>query len=258
MQRTLSVVLTLVVGGMSGCRHATVPGRVHGDAEIAPRAAIAAVPADLHHVIVGIDSLERGMELLRRVTGLTPIFAGAHPGRGTQNALLSLGPGRYLELLAPNPADTSAAARTLGMAARLRALRLPTPIGWALGTPDADSLRSTLVARGLPGGTVTPGARTRPDGQTVRWRALGLAWGLRSAVLPFFVEDDAAGPGLSTGAPTGCELTEFALASPHADTVRTLLQRARLSVDVAHAPAERISLTLACPQGRVQLPDGAP
>jgi len=60
--------------------------------------------ARVDHVIVSIDSLERGMAMLEQRTGVAPMMGAVHPGRGTRNALLSLGPTTYLELLAPNQA----------------------------------------------------------------------------------------------------------------------------------------------------------
>lgn len=33
---------------------------------------------------------------------MRPVYGGRHPGAGTQNALLSLGPRSYMEILAPH------------------------------------------------------------------------------------------------------------------------------------------------------------
>jgi hypothetical protein len=55
----------------------------------------------IDHVILGINDLERGVREFESKTGVAPKRGGEHPGRGTQNALVSLGDGRYLEILAP-------------------------------------------------------------------------------------------------------------------------------------------------------------
>src|SRR5262245_58945838 len=57
--------------------------------------------ADIDHVIIAISSLDRGIADFAALTGVTPEKGGQHPGRRTQNALVSLGDGRYLEILAP-------------------------------------------------------------------------------------------------------------------------------------------------------------
>lgn len=149
-----------------------------------PTTAAPSLADDVDHVVVAIDSLEGGIEMLQQLTGVKPVYGGAHPGRGTHNALLSLGPGVYLELIAPNPADSVRTPRTTSMAA----YKLPHPIGWAVRSHDADSLRASLMERGLDGGNVAPGSRERPDGSTLRWRTL-TPWGqLNSSILPFYIQ----------------------------------------------------------------------
>ncbi len=69
-----------------------------------------AVTGDLSridHIILGVNDLQKGIEEFERRTGVKAVYGGAHPGRGTHNALASLGePGSYLEILAPNPEDS--------------------------------------------------------------------------------------------------------------------------------------------------------
>ena len=216
---------------------------------VASTAARAQSPApQLDHLIVGIDSLERGVELLGRLTGVRPAVGGVHPGRGTRNALLALGGGQYLELMAPDPAQTPTPT-----SAPLARLHEPTPIGWAARTSNADSVRSALAARGRSDLPLRPGSRRRPDGATLRWRTLEV-WGpTASDLLPFFIEWDPTSTHPASDAPRGCTLTSFTIVSPAADSLRAELRAASLDVRVAKGPRDGIAVSLACPAGKVTL-----
>ena len=57
---------------------------------------------DLDHILWEEYSLAEGEERFLELTGIKPAFGGNHPELGTHNSLLSLGRGKYLELIAPN------------------------------------------------------------------------------------------------------------------------------------------------------------
>lgn len=62
-------------------------------------------PGAIDHIVICAASLDEGCAHVAHALGVTPAGGGAHPGRGSHNRLLSLGPETYLEVIAPNPDD---------------------------------------------------------------------------------------------------------------------------------------------------------
>jgi hypothetical protein len=202
----------------------------------------------IDHIILGINDLQQGIAELERLTGVRAVFGGAHPGRGTQNALIALGGEHYLEILAPNPEDSGIAESRK----ELGTLTTLTPIGWAARTHDMTALERDLRNRGVEIGEIRPGARNRPDGSRLAWRTLGFSPSA-SLLLPFFIEWDPAGAHPSSTSPGGCRLTGFALADPAPDALRESLRAAGLQVEVREGKESRLRVSLACPKGNVEL-----
>jgi hypothetical protein len=200
----------------------------------------------IDHVILGIDDLQKGIAELERATGVRAELGGAHPGRGTRNALISLGGNHYLEILAPNPEDPGVAKAREELAG-LTSLK---PIGWAARSEDLAALQQRLRGQGVETSEIQPGARDRPDGSRLAWKTLGIDSTL--GLLPFFIAWDRETKHPSTTSPGGCRLTGFFLEDPAPDALRKTLRGAGLDIEVRKGREQRIRLALSCPSGDVE------
>jgi hypothetical protein len=175
-------------------------------------------------------------------------YGGAHLGRGTHNALLSLGDRHYLEIIALNPDDPADA----GEMKDLRTLTSLTPVGWGVRSDDVSALQRSLREHGVHAGEIRPGSRTRPDGSRLFWSSLGVESG--SPLMPFFIQWGEGSVHPSTTEPGGCRLASFFLEDPAPDAVRHDLEAAGLHIEVRQGPRQGLHLSLACPRGTVEFP----
>ena len=198
---------------------------------------------DLDHVILGINDLQRGVAAFTRLTGVAPQFGGEHPGRGTHNALVSLGDGHYLEIIAP------ISSRPDSTLTELLVLNQLTPIGWALHTLDIGRLVARLRSNGFNVSNPTAGSRQRPDGTVLKWQAAGVEDSTLT-VAPFFIEWAAGAPHPSTSSPAGCHLSDLHLVEPRAERLSQLLSLLEFRAAVEAGPPH-MSFSLVCARGVV-------
>ena len=185
----------------------------------------------LDHILLGCRDLDAGIAFVEHQTGVRAGIGGVHPGMGTRNALLSLGVRHYLEIIAPDPAQTGVPASAGGRLAQLQSLTAPRLIGWAAHVPDIDALAARLREGGVAFEGPSAGSRRRPDGRLLQWKSLGVADD-RNGMLPFFIEWGAGATHPSVDAPAGCTLEHFAASDPDPGVLSSLCQRLGLDVNV--------------------------
>lgn len=206
----------------------------------------------MDHLIVGAADLDAGIAHVERLTGVRAAIGGSHPGRGTRNALLSLGRRQYLEVLAPDPAQRT---QSYGWPFDVRQLATPRLIGWAAATSDASALALRASAAGLSVSGPRDGMRARPDGRTLRWTTVDIAVPLaRDGVdpVPFFIQWAADSRHPSEDSPGGCNLQAFTVLHPEPGAVAGLLQQLGIDLPVTSGAAS-LRITLQTPRGRVEL-----
>jgi len=205
------------------------------------------VPSLLDHFILGCDDLARGITFVEQGTGLRAAFGGVHPGRGTHNALLSLGERRYLEIMAPDPAQN-----VTPQIPSLRELKEPRIVGWAAHIDDMEKLVQRLRKANLQFEGPRPGSRQRPDGKTLHWKSLTLKDD-HDGLLPFFIEWSADSIHPSADAPTGCRLTRFGVVTPNPAALKELIDLIQIDVRVSPGAKAALQASLAGSKGELTL-----
>ena len=199
------------------------------------------VHAHMDHLMVAIRSLPAGIAEFERLTGVKAVVGGKHPGRGTENALVSLGNGSYLEIIAPQ-AD---APQLFADYEPMRTLDRLTIFTWAVGVSDATAAAAALKAAGLSATPPQPGARVTPAGERLEWSTFSLA-DRSIAIAPFFIQWSSGTKHPSTTSPGGCALSSLTLRDPAIARLSAGLEALGVSgVTYAEGPSA-IEATLTC------------
>ena len=136
----------------------------------------------LDHVVYAIPDLDEAAVRFREAFGLDSTEGGRHERWGTANRIVPLGD-QYVELVAA--VDETAAVRT-GFGRGVLQLASGGG-GWFTIAAFAEDLDAVAERLGLEIGS---GARTRPDGEILRWRSAGLDDPRREPWMPFFLAWD--------------------------------------------------------------------
>jgi catechol 2,3-dioxygenase-like lactoylglutathione lyase family enzyme len=203
------------------------------------------VPKMLDHILLGCNNLDRGIDFVEKHTGVRAAFGGVHPGRGTRNALLSLGEKHYLEIIAPDP-QQSGAPDHYG----LLKLTEPRLVGWAAHPGDLNQFAARLRDAGIAFDGPNPGSRKRLDGRLLQWKTLNLKDD-QSGLLPFFIEWSADTVHPSVDAPSGCKIVRFDLRAPNDAEINRLCALLNLDVPIAHNEKPQFRARISGPGGRI-------
>lgn len=201
----------------------------------------------IDHLVFAVPNLASGQQFLEEKLGLPLTYGGQHPGRGTHNALLRLGPSQYLELLAPDP-QQSAMATPPWMGIPL--LTKPRLTRWAWRSENMEGDLAQLYPDGNDLPPVLDGARRQPNGQVLQWRLSQPPDTPEVSLLPFFIDWQGAHHPTDQ-LPIGGQLQAIRLTHPTADLIQNKLTQLGASFSVIPGSSPHFEALIACPKGLV-------
>jgi len=201
----------------------------------------------IDHLVYSAADLESGMDAIEAMLGVRPVKGGRHPDYGTHNALLSLGPATYLEIIAPDPGLRQPKNGTL---ASLGSNAEPRLVTWAMRVDAIEVAAEANAAVGIGG--VQSGSRKTPGGDLLRWQLSDpYAMPLQGAV-PFLINwGDTPHP--AAVAPRAGELCELRIEHPDPDRVSQALSQLGMQLAVTGADRYRLIATIMTDNGEVRL-----
>ena len=201
------------------------------------------------HLVYATPDLNRGVEEIEKLLGVRAIAGGKHPGRGTRNALVALGPTAYLEILAPDPEQPPPQEpRPFG----LDGLKQSKLVAWFVKGRDLERFRRDAVRKGVPLGEVKSGIRQRPDGVNLSWQFTDPWVSVADGIVPLFI-DWGDSPHPATTAAKGAVL--ISLRAEHSDVrgVQGMLRRLGIDLQVKQGQSPALIAVIEGPRGRVEL-----
>jgi len=201
------------------------------------------------HLVYTVPDLQGGIDAAETLFGVRAAPGGQHPGQGTRNALIALGPATYLEIIGPDPEQPRPpAGRRFG----IDDLKAPHLFTWVAKGRSLERFAADAKARGIDLGAVIPGSRRRPDGVVLKWTYTDPNTVLADRLIPYFI-DWGTSPHPSATAAAGVTLTSLRAEHPDAARVQAMLHALGLALTVTRGPKPSLIATFDSPKGRVEL-----
>lgn len=180
----------------------------------------------LDHLVYATPNLEATCRDLEIRLGVPASAGGQHPGRGTHNALISIGPRAYLEIIGPDPLQPEIRPVWFG----IDQLILPKLITWAVRIDDLAAFVKE-ISPDANVGAVRSGCRKTPDGTTLSWQLTEPQLVQGVGLVPFLIEwNSRQHPAQS--AITGPRLVQLRIEHPEPELIRRQLSSLRLEVAI--------------------------
>lgn len=205
--------------------------------------------AIIDHLVYATPDLAASIAELESTMGVIAAPGGQHPGRGTRNALIALGPQSYLEVIGP---DLQQPAPVAPRWFAIDSLTAPKLVTWAAKNSNLQELVSRAARQKIVLGPVAGGGRRRFDGSQLQWEFTDPETVVAEGIVPFFI-DWGGSPHPANDAAAGCSLVEFRAEHPHARAVRSVLQSLQVDLDVLQASVPALIATVKTPKGDIEL-----
>lgn len=202
----------------------------------------------IDHLVYATPDLEKSSVELANLFGCALQPGGSHTGLGTANYLMSLGGSHYLEVIGPDPdQSTPKGPRPFG----IDTLEAPGLVTFAIAAPAIERQCKDAVTDGYDPGPVMDMSRKTPKGELLAWRLTPGGRDTCGGAVPFLI-DWGRTRSPSQTLPEACALVGFEVFHPEAQKVTGKLAALGLSLVAVDGPKKLVA-RLETPNGTIEL-----
>ena len=200
----------------------------------------------IDHIVYGVEDLDEAIVMFKSKYGMDAIIGGRHLRQGTKNALVNLGDGCYLELLAKDHENKLSESDVwMGM----DYLSQPKIIRWALKSKDLIKEQKVSKSYNPSMGGLQDGRRKKVDGTVLKWELLMPLSSPEVELFPFFVDWSKSTTHPTTEMPIGGSLQSIAFFHPNPALILPSIKELGLKMDIQQADQIQIQATIIGPKG---------
>jgi hypothetical protein len=203
----------------------------------------------IDHLVFATSDLQQGVDRIETLFGLSTYPGGSHPGMGTRNAILALGPKCYLEIIGPDPDQTDfQGTRIFG----IDTIEQGKLVHWCVRRDGLRTFAQQVKSRGIELSATIPMSRVTTLGNRLDWELVFPTSFDEDCAIPFFI-DWGSSPHPASECREKGELKEFQIRHPDPEKINGTLQALSIDACAVEDSESRLYALIKCRRGEVEL-----
>jgi len=204
----------------------------------------------IDHLVYCVHDLDSTLIRFKEMYGIDLVIGGKHLNHGTQNALVNLGDGCYLEILAVDKNNTVDSSKVwMG----LNHLTDEKMTRWALKSNDIQKEIDFVNAYDTDLGKVQAGKREKTDGSMLEWKMTVPLSYPEVELYPFFVDWSSSDAHPTDTLPEEGNLLSLDFFHPEPQQMESHFSALGLNIKVSKHEFVKITASIEGPKGVFQL-----
>lgn len=203
----------------------------------------------IDHLVYCVPNLREGIQIIEEKFGIAPVYGGRHLTRGTHNALLNLGDGCYLELLAVDPKnDSIPPPRWMGV----DLIKTSKLTRWSIKSIDFERELSILTKANSELGKAFAGSRKTSEGSLLNWKMSLPLSSPEVEILPFVLDwKDSIHP--TENLPKECRLIELSATHSNPEIFQKTLEDLGGQLKIKRSEVSSLVAKIKTPNGIIEI-----
>lgn len=204
----------------------------------------------IDHLVYAVLNLEKAINDFEILTGIRPTFGGYHTTRGTKNAVVNLGNGCYLEILAVDDENIDISApRWMGV----DFIKSAQMTRFAVKSDDLQKDRAILQKYNPQMGETNGGQRKMSNGKTLTWEMILPLAAPAVELVPFMCDWSQSEVHPTDAMVEECEFIELKFIHPKPENVISVLDKLGMNIEVGKGEKASIKVIINSPKGIVEI-----